>query len=257
MGDNATTFFRSTLFRQLMAEWNVASVPTSAYRSQGNGIAERIHRTIKRMAARSGKSIELMVFWYNNTKNDASGLIPFEVVFGALSKLPGVRDTRVNLTDLSDKRSNKCEPDNYKNCEKNPFKVGDGVFLKSGKNCTTPWKGPKQVTRIVSNVSVELDFDGVARHVSFLHKFPQQLKACPKGHIKKVPNSIVCTRTTMKKLRSRLRIVQTVMKKLRSRLLIFQTVMTRAMKRRILRFLMVLKSPWKSCSNRSRSDRGE
>ncbi|XP_065668199.1 uncharacterized protein LOC136088420 [Hydra vulgaris] len=52
--DNSKTF-RSKLVGELCAEWGVSILFRCAYRPSGNGIVERHHRTIKRMAARSGK----------------------------------------------------------------------------------------------------------------------------------------------------------------------------------------------------------
>ena len=44
-----------------------------AYVPAGNGIVERSHRTIKRIAARTRCSVMEAVYWYNVTpKNDAS-----------------------------------------------------------------------------------------------------------------------------------------------------------------------------------------
>ncbi|XP_065645530.1 uncharacterized protein LOC136076000 [Hydra vulgaris] len=62
--DNSKTF-RSKLVGELCAEWGVSILFRCAYRPYGNGIVERHHRTIKRMAARSGKDPLKMVYWYN------------------------------------------------------------------------------------------------------------------------------------------------------------------------------------------------
>ena len=61
--------FRSTQVGEMLKKWNVLQVFSCAYRPSGNGIIERNHRTIKRMASRSGNSVQDMVFWYNNTPN--------------------------------------------------------------------------------------------------------------------------------------------------------------------------------------------
>ncbi|KAK3874473.1 hypothetical protein Pcinc_008865 [Petrolisthes cinctipes] len=51
--DNSTAF-RSHQFAEACREWNITRRFRAAYRPSGNGIAERMHRTIKSMAARSG-----------------------------------------------------------------------------------------------------------------------------------------------------------------------------------------------------------
>ena len=43
-----------------------------AYVPSGNGIAERAHRTVKRIAARLGCSIREAVYWHNVSPKDSS-----------------------------------------------------------------------------------------------------------------------------------------------------------------------------------------
>ena len=59
--------FKSSKTRSFLSQWGVSVVFCCAYKHAGNGIVERNHRTIKRMVARSGRGVEDMVFWYNNT----------------------------------------------------------------------------------------------------------------------------------------------------------------------------------------------
>ena len=47
----------------------VSMVFRCTYKHSGYGMVERNRRTIKRMVARSGRSVEDMVFWYNITPN--------------------------------------------------------------------------------------------------------------------------------------------------------------------------------------------
>ena len=64
--------------------------------------------------------------------------------------------------------------EDYKLIERNPFIVGDRVFLKpSTKKCDEDWSGPHTVTKINSAVSCEINDDGVCRHVSFLRLVPK------------------------------------------------------------------------------------
>ena len=44
--------------------------------------------------------------------------------------------------------------------------MGDAVFLRGDGRCDSQWSGPHRVTAIHSSVAVELDDDGVTRHVS-------------------------------------------------------------------------------------------
>ena len=64
--DNGASF-RSYAFRQMCDKWGVLLIFRGAYRPSGNGIAERAHRTMKRMAARSKADVLDMVYWMNIT----------------------------------------------------------------------------------------------------------------------------------------------------------------------------------------------
>jgi transposase InsO family protein len=84
----------------LLSDWQVVHDTSCAYRPQGNGICERNHRTIKRMATRSGRYILEMLLWYNATTHDTTGKAPYEVVFSPRGRLPFVRDFREELRAL-------------------------------------------------------------------------------------------------------------------------------------------------------------
>ena len=62
--DNSTVC-RSSSMRTLLDKWGVMPLYRAAFKPSGNGIVERNHRTIKRMAARSNSDTSDMVFWYN------------------------------------------------------------------------------------------------------------------------------------------------------------------------------------------------
>ena len=55
--DNAKCF-RSNLMQKFCKLWTISLTFRCAYKPSGNGIVERNHRTIKRMSARCGKSID-------------------------------------------------------------------------------------------------------------------------------------------------------------------------------------------------------
>ena len=64
--DNYTTFY-SNDFIELCNGWRVEVIYRAINRPSGNGVVERSHRTIKRIAARSNITIGEAVWWYNNT----------------------------------------------------------------------------------------------------------------------------------------------------------------------------------------------
>mgnify|MGYP003396821428 FL=1 len=94
--DNGTVF-RSNLLVSLLSEWNVEAVLSGAYRPQGNGLVERVHRTIKRMVSRTKSSVPTCVFWYNVTRGSRVGS-PFELVFSAIPKMPGICKNRIEIS---------------------------------------------------------------------------------------------------------------------------------------------------------------
>ena len=120
----------------------------------GNGIVERSHRTIKRMVARSSRSVADCVFWYNATSS-AHECSPFEAVLGVKPRLPGVRTERLEV-----ERSHACERTKAPQCldrgvDMNPFAVGDQVFLRPpGGRCDAIWTGPHRVTAVKSATTV-------------------------------------------------------------------------------------------------------
>ena len=73
--DNSRSF-TSKLMHDFCEFWAVRLVFRCAYKPSGNGIVERNHRTIKRMSARSGRSIEYSAFWYNVTPHCDQKIIP-------------------------------------------------------------------------------------------------------------------------------------------------------------------------------------
>ena len=81
MSYNAAVF-SSRNFKALLTNWDVTQIFACAYRPQRNGVAERAHRTVKRVAKRSDRTIKEEVFWITNTRGDKNTL-PYELVFSA------------------------------------------------------------------------------------------------------------------------------------------------------------------------------
>ena len=67
--DNDTAF-RSRAFQEFAEEWNVKLRFCCAYVPSGNDIVERCRRTVKRIAARKGCSVQEAVYWYNLAPQD-------------------------------------------------------------------------------------------------------------------------------------------------------------------------------------------
>ncbi|KAK3883179.1 hypothetical protein Pcinc_012488 [Petrolisthes cinctipes] len=144
--DNSTAF-RSHQFAEACREWNITRRFRAAYRPSGNGIAERMHRTIKSMAARSGKSPLKMVFWYNLAAREGVNgeTAPAKVLHKYSWRHPALKRER------------------EQNVIHSRFSVGDPVVVKpADRRCMTGWADGK-VTGITSENTIEVD--GVPRHV--------------------------------------------------------------------------------------------
>ena len=146
--------FASKEFQDFLSEWRVKWVT----RPEGNPV-ERNHRSVKRLAARTGKLPSQMAFWFNRTSSEPSGLSPFD-------KLNLGWESRMPLRNVSDAEDSENEED----IEINRFSVGNSVYVKPNHqvSCTTRWRGPFEITKVFDNKSVEVNGDGIRRHVSHL-----------------------------------------------------------------------------------------
>ena len=146
--DNGKSF-TSKLMRDFCKLWGVKLIFRCAYKPSGNGIVERNHRTIKRMSARSSRSIEYCVFWYNITPRCDQGIAPARKLLH-----------HEWLNPFLNNESKNDEPHDSIDSE---FSVGDKVWVKPpAARCTTFWN-PGIVTGINSKYNIEID--GVPRHL--------------------------------------------------------------------------------------------
>lgn len=146
--DNDTAF-RSQVLTDFLREWGVRTRFRCAYVPSGNGIAERVHRTVKRIAARSNCSIAKATYWYNVTPRDGSELqsAPANGIHRYELRILGVDTNEIQSDD----------------CLHSPYEIGDVVFVKPADvRCDVRYK-TGVVTGVVSEHAVEVD--GVPRHV--------------------------------------------------------------------------------------------
>lgn len=149
--DNDTAF-RSRVFQEFADGWNVRLRFRCAYVPAGNGIVERCHRSVKRIAARKSCSVQEAVYWYN--------LAPLDDLSATLAPANQIHryEVRVRGVDV-------CSGSGVSvaGC---PFSVGDAVWVKPpDARCTTQFSCGR-VTGVVSDCAVEVD--GVPRHVKDL-----------------------------------------------------------------------------------------
>ena len=144
--DNSTAF-RSFRLASLCKKWGVKQRFRAAYRPEGNGIAERMHRTIKSLSERCGKCPMEITFWYN---------------LAAKEGLDGTSSPRQRLFRYPWKHPECVIPIHIDHTPLD-IEVGDSVVVKPpGGKCTSRWINGR-VTGITSNNNV--DVDGTPRHV--------------------------------------------------------------------------------------------
>jgi hypothetical protein len=156
--------FRSKRVEDLCQKWNVKRTYRCAYRPEGNGLVERNHRSIKRLAARTGKNPAEMVYWYNAVprSEETSAATPASLIY-TYTWHP-MRRLQSTATPPIEK---ECEAGDTRR----GLKIGDPVFLKPpGANCTTKWP-VGNITAV--NSSTNLSVDGVPRHVSDMRPVPK------------------------------------------------------------------------------------
>lgn len=147
--------FTSKLMDNFCKDWCVKLTFRCAYRPSGNGVIERNHRTIKRMVARTKRSIQHCVFWYNMTPHGDQNIIPCHSI--------AVGKWRNPFLDGSSEASNHSST--WESCE---FAVGEKVWVKPpGARCTSSWS-LGLVTNINSKHNVSVN--GVPRHVYDVRK---------------------------------------------------------------------------------------
>lgn len=148
--DNSTAF-RSATVGQFAKEWGINLRFRAAYAPGGNGIVERNHRTIKRIAARGSISPEVATFWYNVTPRSGidENTVPSRKMFKYSWRVP--YDVNCEVEEKS-----------------GAFSLGDEVWVKPAvPSCTKRWSLGR-VTEIQSKHVICVD--GMPRHVRDVRK---------------------------------------------------------------------------------------
>lgn len=139
--DNDADFCNQQV-RQLLDEWGIRLWLRCAHVPSGNGIAERIHRSIKRIAARKQCTITEATYWYNVTPKDGKlpTTAPANAIYTYRVRLKGI-DTAL--------------PVNQKRHAK--YEVGDPVCVRPpGNRFTTKFKRGR-ISGVISQQSVLVD----------------------------------------------------------------------------------------------------
>ena len=148
------TVFRSRMFGQFADRWGIHVHFRCAYIASGNGIVERCHRSVKRIAARKQCSIAEAVYWYNLAPKDSTdqSTAPASVLYNY--------DMRVYGIDRA--------PPEGLSMTRNPYDVGETVWVRPpGNRCDTRFSRGT-VTKVISDLVVEVD--GMPRHIRDLRQ---------------------------------------------------------------------------------------
>ena len=160
--DNSRTF-RSDRLRKLCIEWKVNTIFRCVNKPSGNGIVERNHRTVKRMASRSGRPILEMVFWYNFAPKDGTHEIstPSSGIYSYKWRCPEmVDDNKVGAED------------------EGAVPVGTKLFVKPpDARCTSRWSSGEVTGKGQTSNSIEVD--GLPRHISDVRLDPSPAVVSP------------------------------------------------------------------------------
>lgn len=148
--DNATVF-RSQKFKDFAIQWGFNLRFRCAYAPEGNAIVERVHRSIKRIAARTRCDVKEAVYLYNVTPLDdvSEDTAPMNVIHAYSARVKGIDEV------MEQEVINGCK-----------YRVGDYVWVKGPQNrCFKKFKHGR-VTGVISPQAVEVD--GMPRHVKDL-----------------------------------------------------------------------------------------
>ena len=181
--------FIGTVVKAMAEQLGVNRVKTSPLHPQANGCVERWNRTLMQDIAcfmSTGSEdwdahVALACFRYNTVVNEATGLTPYEAMFGisAYMSWGAGESSRVrgepyelssHLRDLHDRllsrgvRARELAADEYdKDVKDLGFVVGDRVLVwspelasREGNKIIRPWLGPYRVDEVLSPVSFML-----------------------------------------------------------------------------------------------------
>ena len=200
--------FESTVLRQTLQAFGVAKSRTTAYHPQGDGMAERLNRSLLQMlrafVEKQGdweRYLPLVLYAYRTSVHSSTGVTPFSLMFGrAPSKAqfppltafePGSYSAHLNakLSELRKfvqealKDSAKAQKEQYdlhSAVEERPLRKGDPVWLSvptAGK-LDPRWEGGWTIQAVKSPVTVQIS-DGQRTKVVHVNRvryrwIPQQ-----------------------------------------------------------------------------------
>ena len=203
--------FRGEFFKKWMTKHGIQHELASPYHPQGNGVVERLHRTLNSMVAKMTEAkgnwpstIPMALYFLRSTPSSATGVSPFLARQGWEPATPlhmlyrawdGRDEGRVDIVDWVDQNIERVESlrelamtttvrkssDRKRKWDSKAkerlFKVGDKVWTRKPGMCTKledSWNGPFTVIKVNSPLSYGIDF-GYKRaksvHVQLLKRY--------------------------------------------------------------------------------------
>lgn len=176
--------FESTLLQQTLAAFGVHKSRTTSYHPQGDGMVERLNRTLLQMlrsyttsTSDWEKHLPLVLFAYRSAVHPTTGLSPFELMFGrssTVSDLPArcafepmsyQADLRKRLAEFHDlvethhAQAAQGQKEQYdRSAHSRAFVVGDFVWLScptAGK-LDSRWEGGWEISKVIGNNTFEI-----------------------------------------------------------------------------------------------------
>ena len=168
--DNATAF-RGKIFTEFAKKWAIKVTYRCVNVASGNGIVERCHRSVKRIAARKNCDISEAVFLYNVSPLDDCNAetAPVNHLFAY--------DARVKDIDPP--------PDPAPTDFNSAYSPGDLVWVSRSPNkCDVPYKRGV-VTRVLSPQAVEVD--GLPQHIRNVRPRLENVASIPETAVTEEP----------------------------------------------------------------------
>ena len=187
--------FKGTFFKKWVKQLGINHVVSSPYHPQGNGVVERLHRTLNSMISKLtekkgnwASTIPMALYFIRSTPCSATGLSPFLARQGWEPTTPlqllyrawdGLDEGNVDFTewvDLNLERVEKLRDSIAATVGKNvkdrklrwdgrakarTFQVGDSVLVRKPGMTTKleeTWEGPYKITKVNSPLSYGVDF---------------------------------------------------------------------------------------------------
>ena len=206
--------FKGDFFRKWAKHLGIQHVFSSPYHPQGNGVVERLHRTLNAMVAKLtevkgnwASTVPMALYFLRSTLCSATGMSPFmarqgwepatplhllykawvkqdagnlDIVDWIELNIERVESLREKSVATSAKAANARKENWDKKAKPRSFKVGDKVLVRKPGMCTKleeSWDGPFTVIKVNSPVSYAVDFGyrkSPSIHIQLMKEFQSQ-----------------------------------------------------------------------------------